>query len=519
MTAQTIARDARPEPVMELQGVSMRFGPTLAVKDLSVTFGTGEVVALIGENGAGKTTLGRIASGLVAPTTGQVCYRGEDVTSKLGTEMGLPGVEMVHQELSVVPTISVAENVLIGHEPNRFGFIHRKALRGQARKHLDFVGLDVDPATPCWKLPIAQQQMVEISRAVARDAEMIVFDEPTSSLTAPEVARLMYIVRRLRSEGRAIVFVSHQFNEVLEISDRIVVMRDGEHVGTYPRAGMTEDRMVELVVGRPLEDVYQTRAARRRSAEPALVVEQLAGPGVRSASLEVYPGEIVGIGGLIGSGRTELLELIYGARSITSGQLRLMGEKYRPHQPRDAIRRGLAMVPEDRRRDGLLPNASVQANIDLAVLPDVARGPLTSSARSQQLARDFVAQLRIKTPTLRTPVLRLSGGNQQKTLIARALSTTPKVLLLDEPARGIDIGAKNEVFRLVHQLADEGMAVLMVSSVLQELLFATHRIVVMRDGRTVGVLQSADADEEEVMSLAFTGDGRRERMTGAEEST
>ena len=296
-------------------------------------------------------------------------------------------------------------------------------------------------------------------------------------------------------------------------------MRDGEHVGTYPRAGMTEDRMVELVVGRPLEDVYQTRAARRRSAEPALVVEQLAGPGVRSASLEVYPGEIVGIGGLIGSGRTELLELIYGARSITSGQLRLMGEKYRPHQPRDAIRRGLAMVPEDRRRDGLLPNASVQANIDLAVLPDVARGPLTSSARSQQLARDFVAQLRIKTPTLRTPVLRLSGGNQQKTLIARALSTTPKVLLLDEPARGIDIGAKNEVFRLVHQLADEGMAVLMVSSVLQELLFATHRIVVMRDGRTVGVLQSADADEEEVMSLAFTGDGRRERMTGAEEST
>ena len=185
MTAQTIARDARPEPVMELQGVSMRFGPTLAVKDLSVTFGTGEVVALIGENGAGKTTLGRIASGLVAPTTGQVCYRGEDVTSKLGTEMGLPGVEMVHQELSVVPTISVAENVLIGHEPNRFGFIHRKALRGQARKHLDFVGLDVDPATPCWKLPIAQQQMVEISRAVARDAEMIVFDEPTSSRTRP----------------------------------------------------------------------------------------------------------------------------------------------------------------------------------------------------------------------------------------------------------------------------------------------------------------------------------------------
>jgi len=491
--------------VLAARGIVKRFAGVAALDGVDLTLEPGRIHALVGENGAGKSTLSKILSGFETADAGEVLVEGEPVRFNGPSGAAARGIAIVHQELSVIRSLSVAENVLVGSEPSRFGFVDRRRLAREAAGYLEKVGLDVDPRTPASRLSVAQQQLVEIARALAMDAKVIFFDEPTSSLPHRDSRRLLGLLRELRDAGRAIVLISHDLAEVLEIADTVTVLRDGRHIVTAPAGELDEERLIQHMIGRDLEVVYSDHAAAAASGPPALVVEDLAAPGVRAASLSVRAGEVLGIGGLVGSGGSELLAAIFGHTRPVAGRMLLDGRPYRPRHPADALARGVGLVPESRKDQGLQLGLSMAANIELSSLSSIATGPWVRRARGRRLVERYIADLRIKTAGPSAPVSTLSGGNQQKVVLAKVLATRPRVLLLDEPTRGIDVGAKAEVHRIIRRLADEGMAIVMVSSVLPELLNASDRIVVMRAGRTVGELSRAEATEESVMRLAFQG--------------
>lgn len=493
-----------PDALLGVYGITKRFNGTVALKDVTLELIPGEVHALVGENGAGKSTLARIMSGVFAPDRGEVRFAGRSHSFSGPSEAQRAGIAMVHQELNVIDALSVAENVLIGVEPAIGGWIRQNALASEAARHLETVGLGVDPRCSAGELSLAQQQLVEIARVLALDARLIIMDEPTSSLTTRDAAHLLALVRRLRDQGKTILLISHQLSEVLSVADRVTVLRDGELIATRTADLLDETALIRMIVGRDLDRVYQARAG-DGTREPILSVENLSAPGVRSANLSVRRGEILGIGGLVGSGRTELLAALFGAVPIEGGRMLLRGKPYRPRSPAEAIKAGIALVPESRKDDGLVLEATVQENIDLASLDKVAIGPWLMGSRSRRLAEQYIARLKIKVPNPATPVSSLSGGNQQKVVLAKSLATNPEVLLMDEPTRGIDIGAKAEIHAIMRELAAGGKAVVMVTSVLPELLLGSDRILVMRGGRTVGELDPHTANEETVTRLAFAG--------------
>jgi ABC-type sugar transport system ATPase subunit len=488
-----------------MEGVSKAFLGVSVLRDVSLSLASGEVLGIVGENGAGKSTLMKVLAGIHRPEQGAIYLENAPFAPQTPREALQAGVIVVHQELSQFPDQTVAENIFAGSLPRMPGGLIRKGeLMRAAKAVLDQVGLDVSPGARIRSLPLAQRQLVEIGRALSRKARVIVLDEPTATLTSHEVEILFATVKRLKATGVGIIFISHHLEEVFAICDRVTVMRDGRSVETRPVSQWTEESMVQVMVNRPIDSFFPKQDI--PLGAPVLEVQGLAsGQRFANVSFAVRAGEIYGIAGLVGAGRTEVLKTIYGALPMTAGAIRIAGAAYHPHSPRRSLRSGVVLTPEDRKAEGLILPFPIKQNVALSTLNALARWGLLSSRAIQRLAKSSIERLRIRATSAGQEVRRLSGGNQQKVVLARAMSVAPKVFMLDEPTRGVDVGAKVEVYNLIGELAAKGAAVLIVSSDLLELLGVCDRIGVLRAGRMVGEVERADFSQDRIMSLAAMG--------------
>lgn len=496
-------------PLLVAQQVSKRFGGVQALRNGRLDVRAGEVHALVGENGAGKSTIINILAGAVSRDAGQVLFDGRDVDFASPTASQAAGIAVIHQELATLPTLSVAENICMGRMPSRFGWLDRRAMQARTRTLLDSVGLAVHPSTLMRDLSLSQQQMVEIARALGAGARLLVMDEPTASLTEHEAQRLHALTRQLRDQGTAILFVSHRLSEVFAIADRITVFRDGTHIATCDTAQTTPAQVVEWMVGRATT-LDTTMIDVAGDAPAVLEVRGLSraadayGPALRDVRLTVRRGEIVGLAGLVGAGRSELAHVLFGDTARTDGLVLLDGHRVQFNSPADALAAGVALLPEDRKAMALFAEHPVRTNIATAVQARMPLRRIIARSVERALAREYVQRLRVHTPGIETPVRALSGGNQQKTVLARWLATQPRLLILDEPTHGVDVGAKAEIHALIRRLALDGVAILLISSELPEVLALSARVVVMREGRVAAELTRAEATEQAVM-LHATG--------------
>ncbi len=488
--------------MLEVRGLVKRYPGVTALSGVDFSVGSGEVVALIGENGAGKSTLIKIAGGLVAPDDGEILIDGRPVTLNGAADATRLGIGLIHQELCNLDNLDIAGNVFLGREPTKFGFIVDKAeMLRRTQEYLELLGLSLSPDTPLSSLSIAQQQMVEIAKALSLEAKVLIMDEPTSSLTAAETETLLKVVSDLRARGVGVVYVSHRLDEVKRLADRVVALRDGSNAGSLSKAQITTEQMVRLMVGRDLEKV----PARPECA--GLCCLDVAHLRTRrypqhEVSLKVCKGEIVAIAGLVGSGRTELAQSIFGVEPRLGGTVALDGVQIPPNSPKSSIESGLYLAPEDRRHEGLITSMCVRENITLPSVPKFASGGLIQKGKESAVAQEMKDKLGIKTPNVESKVSGLSGGNQQKVVLAKWLSLSPKCLIFDEPTRGIDVGARAEIYSLMRELADQGVAILMISSDMEEVLAVSDRIIVMHEGKVSGEISRAQASEEAVMQLA-----------------
>lgn len=484
----------------------MAFGGVEVVKGVDLDLYPGEVHALIGENGAGKSTMAKIVAGVHRPTAGTLDVFGQRVVLENPRHAIGMGLALIHQEPLTFPDLDVAENIFVGHQPVKgpFKSVDWSAMHTRAGEILTSLGVNIKPNAQAGGLSVADQQFVELAAALSHEAKVLLMDETTAALTPKEVAELFAIVRRLRDQGCAIVFVSHRLDEVFEIADRITVMRDGEKVGERKPSESSIGEIVRMMVGREVPPSVP-RPTPSKDVEPILRVRDLAyGKRFSGVNLEVRPGEIVGLAGLVGAGRTDVCEAIFGITQPTSGQIEIRGKVVKIANPQVAIRHGLAMVPEDRQHEGLLMPLSITHNATLAHLRKISPGGWLRERNERRIAEERTKQLRTALRSVGQPVRELSGGNQQKVGLAKWLLTEPKILILDEPTRGVDVGAKEEVHRLIRELADQGLAVLMVSSDLSEVLDLSDRVLVMKEGKLVRELTREEATPERVM-LAATG--------------
>jgi len=494
-------------PFLQLQAIVKRFPGVLALNDVGLDVVPGEVHALLGENGAGKSTLIKVISGVYRPDAGTIQVDGRPVDIRTPHDAQALGISTIYQEFTLAPDMTVAENIFLGREPlamRALSIVDRKALVRQTRDVLDSLDLQLDSEAIVKHLGVAQQQMVEIAKALSLDARLIIMDEPTATLTSHEIDRLFDAIARLKQRQVALIYVSHRLDEVKAVCDRATILRDGTFVATVPVASTTIDEMVRLMVGRDLKDKFPKVKSEPR--EEVLRVEQLTRKGeLHGVSFFVRRGEIVGIAGLVGSKRTETARAIFGADPIDSGRILLRGTPVNVRTPGDAIEHGIALVPEDRKRHGIFATLSVWENVVLSALRRFSRKGILDVRREKQRAQEFVASLRIATSDLDKRVRDLSGGNQQKVVIAKWLNTNAEVFLFDEPTRGIDVGGKIEVYRLMGELISRGAAIVMISSELPEILGLSDRILVMREGRICGEFDRADATEEKILNCALRG--------------
>jgi monosaccharide-transporting ATPase len=501
--------DVTGMPLLRMEGITKRFGNATALDGVDFALEPGEVHALVGENGAGKSTLVKIMTGAYHRDAGTVALESQLVDFATPAEAQAAGVCAVHQEIHLLSHRTVAENVFLGREPLKFGFVDWGRMNADASALLASLGLDIDARAAVASLNTARQQMVAIARGVSLGAKVLVLDEPTSSLSPREVAILYALVARLKAQGTAIVYISHRFDELYAIADRVTVLRDGKLVDTRPLAGLERLDLVCLMLGKPREALRQgtTAFGEHRGgpsvaavAAPLLRTEHVAhGAKLRDVSLEVRSGEIVGLAGLLGSGRTETARAIFGADPRQSGAVYLDERRVDPRSPDDAIRAGVGFVSEDRKADGIIPELSIRENLTLAALPLLTRFGIVSRSRQREMVERFMRRLGIKAASADQRIRELSGGNQQKVLLARWLCTSPRLLILDEPTRGIDIGAKGEIQALVNELAAEGLGVLMISSELEELVEGSSRVVVLRDGRNVAELEGHAISQQAII--------------------
>jgi ABC-type sugar transport system ATPase subunit len=484
----------------------------VALQDVSLEVFPGECLALVGENGAGKSTLMKILSGVYAPDEGEIALNGQPVALQSPRQAQDLGISIIYQEFNLMPNLTVAENVFVGREPNAGGFVRVAEMERRAQALLDQLGVRLRPDAVVRDLSVAEQQMVEIAKALSSDARIVIMDEPTSALTDTEVAALVEIVGGLTARGLGVIFISHRLEEVFAMCDRVTVLRDGQNAGDVATSEASPAGIVRMMVGRNLSDLFQKDGADAPEVAPyVLEVRGLARAGsrydasaivLRDVSFGVRAGEIVGLAGLVGSGRTEVVRAVFGADPFDAGEVLIDGQPARIRSPRDAIRRGLGLVPEDRKAQGLVLGLAVRENISLASLAQFVRAGFVRLGEEKRRAGEFVGALRIRTPGLEQKVVNLSGGNQQKVVIAKWLALRPKMLIVDEPTRGIDIGAKAEVHHLLNDLAKQGVAILMISSELPEILGMSDRVLVMRQGRIAGELSRAEATQEGIMALA-----------------
>lgn len=493
------------QPLLRLEGISKSFPGVCALHDVHLEVRRGEVHALLGENGAGKSTLVKILSGAYARDSGEIIWEGRPIHIHTPKEAQKLGISIIYQEFNLVPQLSIAENVWISREPFRnrtLQWIDWKQMYRKTQALLDELHLELDPRRPVAGLGVAQQQMVEIAKALSLDAKLLIMDEPTSALTGAEINQLFAVIRRLKARGVAVVFITHQLDQVFEICDRGTVLRDGEFIATVDLAGVAEDDIIRLMVGRSLDQQYP-KLATRRGAE-ALRVEGLQRDGVlHDVSFTAHAGEILGVAGLVGAGRTELMRAVFGADPIDAGRVIIFGQELAVTSPQAAIRAGMGLLPEDRKQEGLVLLLSVLHNMSMASLDKLTSGLLLRLGDERKQAAGFVDKLRIATPGVDQQAQFLSGGNQQKVVLAKWLASQSKILIFDEPTRGIDVGAKVEVYHLMNSLVENGVAVIMVSSEMPELLGMSDRILVMHGGRITAELSRQEATQEKILAAAM----------------
>lgn len=490
-------------PFLEMRGITKQFPGVLALDKVSLSIYPGKVLALVGENGAGKSTLMKVLSGVHKMDAGEILLNGKPVTIGNPLASRQMGISIIYQELSVLNNMDIAENIFVGRERKKNGMVDKKAQHEEARRLLARVGLSIDTHTRVGKLSTAQKQMVEVAKALSFDAKLIIMDEPTSSLTEKETAMLLDIIHKLRDEGVAIVFISHRMNEIFEIADEIAVMRDGQMVKQLSAEGTQEKDVIAAMVGRDVQDLFVKAEA--PIGDVALEVVGLSTKSLlKDISFKVHAGEIVGFAGLVGAGRSEVMRAVFGIDPRETGEIRVHGKPVRIESTVDALRAGLGFVPEDRKEQGLILKMSVRHNTSIAALSSVAKGWFIDRGAENALSDEYVAKLRVKTPSNEQKVMNLSGGNQQKVVIAKWMATHPAVLILDEPTRGIDVGAKKEIHALMSELARQGVAIIMISSELPEILGMSDRIYVMHDGRIRGELARENASQEAIMKLAIS---------------
>lgn len=503
--------------MLTANNITKKFAGVTALNNVSLSFLKGQVTAVIGENGAGKSTLMKILSGVIADYEGQLNLNEKPVRFASVREAQAHGIAIIHQELNLIPYLSITENVFLGRElTTRLGTLDRPAMRQQTANLLADLHLNLAPNTLVGDLKVGQQQVVEMAKALLTDADILIMDEPTSAISDSEVAVLFGIIRDLRKRGKAVVYISHKLDELFTIADRYVVLRDGKSVEEGLMTNMTHDHLIRAMVGRDLVARQREKPKSQKEdadVEAMLAVENLSlshpvrrGDNVlKNLSLTVEKGEVVGLFGLMGAGRTELLETLFGLHSTPkNGTVRMNGQVVQIKNPAQAIRAGMALVPEDRKRDGLLLDLDVQTNISLTALASIETAGVLNRAKETALAEQYVTDLHIKTPSVRTPVRNLSGGNGQKVVLSKWLATKPSLLLLDEPTRGIDVHAKNELYALIRQLADQGMSILVASSEIPELLALADRILVLSEGQLTANIPIAQATDEVLLKAAIT---------------
>lgn len=494
------------EKVLEMKNITKTFPGVKALDKVNFVLQKGEVHALLGENGAGKSTLMKVLNGIHKRDKGQIILKGEQVEFKGTKEAQNAGLAIIHQELELIPHLNVAENIYLGREEKNGVFIDYQKLYQKTEAVLDMLGVNIDPKARIKDLNIGSQQMVEIAKAVSQNAEILVMDEPTSSLTNQEIKILFELIERLKKQDIAIVYISHRLEEVFEICDRVTVLRDGKFVAEVETAETNEDELIKMMVGRKLEDRFPKM--KFKPGNEILRVENLSVPDeIIKASFSLRKGEILGVAGLMGSGRTELAKAIFGAFKEKSGDIYYRGEKLEINSPADALKHGISYLSEDRKDEGLILGLSVADNISISVLKKMLKANIfIDSTQEKEIAQKYIEDLNIKTPSEKQLVKNLSGGNQQKVVISKLLSTKPEIVIFDEPTRGIDVGAKREIYNLMQDLIEQDVAVILISSELPEVLNLSNRILVMHEKEIMGELDAAEADQEDIMKLAT---GRR----------
>jgi len=492
-------------PVLEMADVRKSFGPVAALRSGTMTVEPGSIHALVGENGAGKSTLVKIVAGVHRRDGGTLRFEGADVDFTSTAESKGAGIAVIYQEPTLFPDLSVTENIFMGRQPlGRGRRIDRAAMLKETTEIFERLGVDIDPRRPALGLSIADQQIIEIAKAISLDARLLIMDEPTAALSGVEVERLFAVARSLRDEGRGLVFISHRFEEVFALCDRVTVMRDGAYVATTDIATTTPDAIVEMMVGREVGELFPKTVA--TIGEPVLEVRGLRSAGTfRDISFDVRAGEIVGLAGLVGAGRSEIARAVFGVDAYDAGTVTMRGKKVRPRRPRAAIAAGMAFVPEDRRKQGLVVDASVARNVASVIRRQLSSLGLLTGRAENKASGPWAGRLEVKTNALDMAATTMSGGNQQKVVIAKWLATEPQLLIIDEPTRGIDVGTKAEVHRLLSDLAGQGLAILMISSELPEVLGMADRVLVVREGQITAELDRTEATPESVMKAATAG--------------
>ncbi len=497
---------ANNEPLLRMQKIRKVFSGAVALDDVDFTLERGEVHSLVGENGAGKSTLIKVMTGAYNRDGGEMFFEGKAVNFRTPEEAQNAGVVAVYQEVNLLMFRSVAENMFLGREPRRMGLIDWNKMYREAGETLQNLGLQIDPKAVLGSLNIASRQMIAIARGVSLGAKILVLDEPTSSLTEREVGLLYDVIRRLKEQGTGIVYISHRFDELYAVCDKVTILRDGKFIATRPLAGLERIDLVCLMLGKQREDLEKKGTTafsehQTQAAETLLETENLTrGRRLRNVSLRAGRGEILGMAGLLGSGRTEVARAVFGADAVDKGKVSLEGKPLKLNSPNDAIRAGIAFLSEDRKAEGIVPEWSVRENMTLAALPALTSLGVVSRAKQTEIVEKFMRRLGIKASSGEQKIRELSGGNQQKVLLARWLCKNPKFLILDEPTRGIDIGAKGEIQSLINELADEGLGVLMISSELEELVEGSDRVVVMRDGECAAELRGKDISQDSIIN-------------------
>ena len=490
-------------PIVELRDIRKSFAGITVLERIDFSIARGEVHALVGENGAGKSTLIKIIAGVHPPSAGRILLDGAETRFHSPLDARARGITVIHQEFSTVPHLSVAENILLGIQPKtRLGLVNRREMRRQASALLDSLAIALDPDALVAELSVADRQMVEIAKALARDARVLILDEPTATISGEEARLLFDSIRRLRRQGVGIIYISHRLDEIFDLADRVTILKDGRWMGTSPIGALDHDAIVSRMVGRPIQDIYPPKRDRRRGDLVLTVRDLRIGVAVKGCSLDLHKGEILGLAGMAGAGRTQLARGIFGGLASNGGEMRLRGSPHRPRGPRDALGCGIAYLTEDRKLDGLFLGQSVVANVTAATLSRHLAGRFLNRNSELSTVRRRIDELRIRVANPARATGMLSGGNQQKVLFARWLEADPEILILDEPTRGVDIGTKTEIYWIIHELARKGTAIMLISSELGELIGLGDRVVVMREGVIAGELSGPALTEENIVALA-----------------